>query len=166
MPVRLEAVKTPEVALCLDRDVKVNPVIPLEQIPMKHFVLRGIIGLPTWFLLFWREYSGEKQFNKLVQHYIWFLVISSCFNVCVQRDRQNWCYPWRAISSILMIHLNIGLWTVKLGDGSIELECCRSILLLMRMLDALWVWYKYGPYVDHFCDLFIQVKKFHQPYTI
>jgi len=166
MPVRLEAVKTAEVALCLDPDVKVNSDIYLEQIPMKCFALRAIIDLPTWFLLFWREYSDEKQFNKLVQHCYWFVFISCCFNVCIQKNKQNWCYPWRVGSSIQMIHFNIGLWTTKLGDGSIELEICRCILLFMRMLDSLWVWYQYGPYFDHLCDFLDQVKTFHHPYTI
>jgi len=62
-------------------------IIPLKQIPRYHLVIRAMIDLPFWFLLFWRDYSN--QYNWVIQHYYWFLVVPSIFNYCTQIDRQN-----------------------------------------------------------------------------
>lgn len=168
MPVRLEAMETSKMALFSGSDIgDIAPKsgIQLKQIPTYHFVVRAIIDIPAWFLLFWRDYTGENEYNKVVQHFYWFIFASCIINTCIQMDRQNWCYPWRAMSSVMIIHYGIALRSVNLGDGSIWLEFCRCALMLLRMMEAIWVWYNYGPYLDHLCDFIKQVRSFHQPCT-
>jgi len=134
-----EALRAAQTALCFDskdilkRETEHNQ---LKEIPMSHFIIRAVLDPIMWSLLYWREYTGDKQFNRLVQHYYWFIIISCCFNVCLPLKKQNWCYPWRFMSCIQIIHLNVALRSINLGDGSIWQEFGRCTFVVLRMLDA------------------------------
>lgn len=146
-------------------DEAANSDLQLKRIPNYHFVLRVVIDILFQFLLYQRQYDGETRYNRLTQHYYQFCMVPSCFNACVQRERQNWCYPNRVFTSLQIIHTNFALMSINMGDGSLSLELSRITVGFVRMIDAIQVWYSYGPYVWHLPGLQDKIKRFHQPYS-